>query len=139
MEKAVELAQEEMYEAFNANNNDDELDIHCYREVPLGSHIHRRVCRPVFVDTATSRAGRDLVGAMRSACLDPSKPCWNDALMQPGMSAAQPAYSNLLYMAKRLDAEMHRLARENADVAKAVSAYEAKRRAYDEAVSRREK
>jgi hypothetical protein len=49
-------------------------------------------------------------------------------------AAAQESYGNLRYMAKRLDKEMQRLIRDNPEVAKAAAKYQAKERAYEEAV-----
>ena len=46
----VELwaAEDRAYELFNELNGDNDYDIHCYREVPTGSKILRRVCRTRF-------------------------------------------------------------------------------------------
>ena len=58
--KSLLVLRQELYEAednayavFNSLNSDDEYDVQCYREAPVGSHIKRRVCRPNFVNDAT--------------------------------------------------------------------------------------
>jgi hypothetical protein len=129
LKKEFELAQDDLYKAYNANNSDDELDIHCRREVPINSHISRRVCRPVFVDTATSRAGRDFTASILGPLAEGSSGI--------GGLAAQESLGNLKYMTRRLDEEMQRLMRENAEVAKAAAKYREKERAYQEALAGR--
>ena len=42
-------AEEVVFELFNSLNSDDEFDIHCYKEAPIGSHIKRRICKPNYV------------------------------------------------------------------------------------------
>lgn len=139
LKREVDQAQEDMFEAFNDHNSDDQLDIHCYREVPMNSHIARRVCRPVFVDTATSGAGRDFASTIAQQCLDPRGGCpLTDGATGIAGLAAQQSLGNLPAMGKRLDDEMRRLVRENNDVAKAFAAYEGKRLEYFEALERRE-
>jgi hypothetical protein len=54
-------AEDKVYALFNLLNSDDEYDIHCYREAPIGSHIKRRVCRANFVVKATSEEARDFL------------------------------------------------------------------------------
>jgi hypothetical protein len=134
LKKEVEIAQDEMYEAFNEHNSDDRLDIHCTYERPLGSRISRRVCRPAFVDSATSRAGKEFMWYMQRACPDPRDTQCIAAATDVGGAPAQEAFGTLALMARRLDAELQRLAHENVDVAKAAAAYQAKRLAYQEAL-----
>ena len=38
-------AEDALYDLFNDINLDDDLDVVCFREAPIGSHIKRRVCR----------------------------------------------------------------------------------------------
>jgi hypothetical protein len=139
LRKGVEVAQESLYKVFNAHNSDHELDIHCALEPVLGSHLSRRVCRPNFVDTATSRAGKDYMWYIQGQCPDPPDPACIAAAMEVGTSVAQQAMGNLIYMGRRLDGEMQRLIRENPEVAKASAEYEAKKQAYKEAVDSRRK
>ena len=48
--------QNNAIDLFNAINSDDDFDIRCRRETPLGSYIPRRNCRPRFVDRIESSA-----------------------------------------------------------------------------------
>lgn len=41
-------AEEAAFDLFNLLNSDDEYDIHCYYETPIGSHIKQRVCKPNY-------------------------------------------------------------------------------------------
>ena len=50
--------QNNAIDLFNAINSDDDFDIRCRRETPLGSYIPRRNCRPRFVDRIESSATR---------------------------------------------------------------------------------
>ncbi len=66
----VYRAEEDVYAVFNSLNSDDEFDIHCYYEVPVGSHIRRRNCRANYVDMATAEEGSSImlgVGYVRAA------------------------------------------------------------------------
>ncbi len=38
-------AQDTLFDIYNALNTDDELDVYCVMEAPVGSYIKRRVCR----------------------------------------------------------------------------------------------
>lgn len=40
--------EDDFFSKFNELNTDDEYDVHCYKFVPTGSHIPKRVCEPVF-------------------------------------------------------------------------------------------
>lgn len=139
LRKDVGVAQEDLYKAFNANNSDHELDIHCREELPTGSRIPRRVCRPAFVDTATSRGGRELVSTIIHECRGAPICPMQDASANIAGAAAQESLGNLRYMAKRLDNEMRRLIRENPEVAKAAAKYQAKEKAYEEAAGRHDR
>jgi len=44
----IELAEEAIYDRFNAINSDDEYDIHCKQIRLTGSKMLRRVCQPNF-------------------------------------------------------------------------------------------
>ena len=63
-------AEEKAFGLFNSLNSDDDYDIHCYKEVRIGSHIKRRICKPNFVmkleAEATSRWLRGLQSGGRS-------------------------------------------------------------------------
>jgi len=45
LEREVFRAEDAFYDLFNSFNMDDDLDIRCYREAPIGSHIKQRVCK----------------------------------------------------------------------------------------------
>ena len=49
-------AEEVVFDLFNSLNSDDEFDIHCYKEAPIGSHIKRRICKPNYVRELTAEA-----------------------------------------------------------------------------------
>lgn len=136
LRKETELAQDRMFEVFNEHNSDDELDIHCKNEPPTGTRFLRRVCRPVFVGTATSRAGRYWTQYVQTACPTPTPNCIG-AAVEVGTSEAQAGLDDLARQARRLDEEMGRLGRENGAFAKAVLEYQAKQREYREARQRR--
>lgn len=61
----IELAEEAVYDRFNAINSNDEFDIHCYHEPITGSRIPRRTCRANFWRKAESRAGSETSRAIR--------------------------------------------------------------------------
>lgn len=42
-------AQDKVFALFNILNSDDEFDIHCANEAPIGSHIRQRICEPNFL------------------------------------------------------------------------------------------
>ena len=44
----IRRAEDAVFTRFNEINSDDEFDIDCRMEVPLGSHVPRRVCRANF-------------------------------------------------------------------------------------------
>ena len=54
--RGVDAAEVDVWEAFNDANSDDQFDVTCRLEVPLGTRIPQQVCRPRFLDKATSRA-----------------------------------------------------------------------------------
>src|SRR5262249_34213976 len=111
-----------------------ELDIHCHQELPTGSRLSQRVCRPVFVDTATTQGASDLIGYLYSQCQGPTFCPVASVALEMGAATAQQPLSKLGFMAQRLNQEMERLVRENPDVAKAFANYQGKERAYHEAL-----
>jgi hypothetical protein len=52
LRKEMVRLEDQFYERFNALNTDDQYDVHCALEAPLGTRISRRVCRAVFVERA---------------------------------------------------------------------------------------
>ncbi len=66
-------AQEVAFDLFNSLNSDDDYDIHCYKEAPIGSHIMRRVCKPNYVKKLTAAAtSRWLLGGQSQTYLHPT-------------------------------------------------------------------
>ncbi len=47
-------AEEAVFDLFNSLNSDDEFDIHCHKEMFIGSRLQRRVCKPNYVDLLTA-------------------------------------------------------------------------------------
>jgi hypothetical protein len=133
MRRELERAQEDLYKLFNANTSDHELDIHCHFEMPTGSRVSRRVCRPAFVDTATSQGAYDVLSYVYSQCgaICPVA----DLPLEVGAALAEQPLGKIPFMAKRLNEEMERLVRENPNVAKAFASYQGKERAYHQALS----
>ena len=134
MRREIERAQEDLYKLFNANTSDHRLDMHCHQEMPTGSRVSRRVCRPQFVDDATMQGAWDMMSYIYSQCGEAVCPV-NSVSLEMGAAVAQEPFSKLRYMAKRLDDEMLRLAHDNPDVAKALADYQRKERVYREALS----
>ena len=133
MRRELEKAQEDLYKLFNANTSDHELDIHCHQEMPTGSRVSRRVCKPQFVDTATSQGAYDLMSYIYSHC---EAVCPVASLsLEVGSGVAQQSLGKIPFQAQRLNREMERLVRENPDVAKAFANYQGKDRAYHEALA----
>jgi hypothetical protein len=50
MRQELVLAEDHVLNAYNALNDDDDYDIYCTEERPLGSYIPVRVCRARFED-----------------------------------------------------------------------------------------
>ena len=50
----VYRTEEKFFAAFNALNEDEEYDVHCFYEVPSFTHIRRHVCRANFIKDATA-------------------------------------------------------------------------------------
>jgi len=97
----VHKAEDKVFAMFNSLNSDDEYDIHCYLEAPIGSHIKRRVCRANFVSKATSEEARQLLRG------------------QPGVSA----WTKTQHKNKLLQAEMEALVLERPEFLKVVNEY----------------
>ena len=57
-------AEEKVFVLFNSLNSDDEYDIHCYKEAPIGSRIKRRVCKPNYVKELTAKATAGMLGGL---------------------------------------------------------------------------
>ena len=51
---AIVESEENVLDLFNSMNDDNDYDIRCGRETAVGTHIARRVCRPRYVESASS-------------------------------------------------------------------------------------
>ena len=58
-------AEEALYDLFNALNTDDDLDVRCYKEAPIGSHIKRRVCHTRLQRKLLRRASQRMMQGER--------------------------------------------------------------------------
>jgi hypothetical protein len=63
----IERAEDAVYERFNVLNADDELDIRCTAEPPLGTRIPVRECLPRFAVRAEGRASGELVNGLQGS------------------------------------------------------------------------
>lgn len=61
LEFQINAAEDLMYGLFNEINTDDRYDIHCTWERPLGTKIKQKVCRPQFLNDATTDAAKDFL------------------------------------------------------------------------------
>lgn len=67
----LRLAEDAVYERFNAINSDDAFDVHCRDEAIIGSRLLRRICMPNFLRTAMAEAGEETVrGLQGSSAID---------------------------------------------------------------------
>lgn len=88
MRTEIVAAQDRALAIFNEINLDNDYDVACRRETPLGSHIPQRVCRPRFVDRLESEASQDFLSG--DLYFDPSGEIMyhNDILKQKLASLA---------------------------------------------------
>lgn len=54
-------AEEVLYDIFNSFNGDNDLDVHCYKEAPVGSHIKRRICKTNLYRKLLRRASQRMM------------------------------------------------------------------------------
>lgn len=52
MRQRIVAAEERFYALYNELNKNDEFDVHCVNEAPLGTRLLQRVCRVNFIATA---------------------------------------------------------------------------------------
>lgn len=45
LKRELHMAEEVLFDLFNSFNTDDDLDVRCYRQAPIGSRIKQRVCK----------------------------------------------------------------------------------------------
>ena len=55
----IEEVEAEVYEIFNAANDDDAYDIFCRSETPTGTNIPQRICEPRFMTDARAKNVND--------------------------------------------------------------------------------
>jgi len=110
-------AEEVAFDLFNSLNSDDEYDIHCYYEAPIGSHIKLRVCEANYVRELTAAATAQWLVSQQAGASQP----YRDALPE------------IRQKDELLRAKMEKLVVEIPEFRKALSDYsEAKRILEDE-------
>lgn len=70
LRREVYRTEENFFATFNALNEEEEYDVHCFYEVPSFTHIRRHVCRANFVKDATAK---DFAGWRRGQPVIPSE------------------------------------------------------------------
>ena len=94
----IERAEDAVFERFNFLNTDDELDIRCTAEPPLGTRIPVRECLPRFTVRAEGRASSEIVNGLQGSAYGGDPQVHATHLQQKG---------------QELTAAMRRLARED--------------------------
>lgn len=61
MRAEIVRAEQQAVSLYNTLNENDDYDIRCVDETPLGSHIPERVCRPEYVIRMEARAAQDFI------------------------------------------------------------------------------
>lgn len=119
--RAVRSAEVDVWEAFNDANSNDGFDVTCRSEAPLGTRVPQQVCRPRFLDEATSRAARAMLQLDKSSSL---------GLQQIEVGRAY-------YLERQLRNELRGAATSEPEVRDRVEEYAEQAERYDEARSRR--
>jgi hypothetical protein len=65
LRREIFQATENVYDLFNALNDDDEFDVYCYEQYILGSRIKDRFCHANFVENAMSNVATDYVNGQQ--------------------------------------------------------------------------
>jgi hypothetical protein len=68
----IQRAEEAVYDRFNEINSNDEFDIHCYREAPIGTRILQRLCESNAWRTAVAKMGEEFVRSMQGGFAAPT-------------------------------------------------------------------
>lgn len=102
----IELAEDRMFEIFNALNSTDEFDIHCRMETRAGTKIQSRICLPNFAWANRAESAQA-------------------ALANSGAGIAQNRDTGTAVLESRyrqglLAAEMRKLAEENGELLRAM-------------------
>lgn len=98
----IESAEEEVFGIFNELNSSDEMDIHCTHEVYTGSHMKVRDCMPGFLREAIAQNAQDYVNGI-------------DVQLTRAQMTGEVHQEQVA-----LEAEMIRLAQENAELYQAL-------------------
>lgn len=98
----VRLAEQAVYDRWNAINSTDDYDIHCREEALTGSNVLRHVCQANFWRKAEARSGTEVTRALQ------------------GGSSINPAelLAEALYRRRLMTEEMKQLARKDDELAK---------------------
>jgi hypothetical protein len=62
MRDEIVRLEDKFYQRYNELNADDQYDVHCNMEQPTGTLLKYRVCKPEFVETATSEEAKGFLG-----------------------------------------------------------------------------
>jgi len=94
MRQELVVAENDVLNVYNALNDDDDYDIYCTEERPLGSYIPVRVCRARFVDNETAQSAYDLLSG--GGYTDPAGQLrYHDDIMRKKMSDLAAENPNL--------------------------------------------
>ena len=113
MRKELDRLESQFFLEYNRVNSNRQWDVHCATEIPTGSHVGIRVCRPAFV----SRAMQEAEAARRQGRASPS--AYTMILQKT------PAYQRNMIDAVRRHPELLDLVRQRAELAQR---YEVERR-----------
>lgn len=62
LREAMIEAEDRFYALYNELNTNDDFDVHCRREAPLGTRIKSRVCRVAYHEDAQAEYAQGLLG-----------------------------------------------------------------------------
>jgi hypothetical protein len=96
LRREIFQATENVYDLFNALNDDDEFNVYCYEQYILGSRIKERFCQANFVNNALSNAGTDYVNGQQG---DPENP----TIATPHLIQAEISQKNQILGVKMLE------------------------------------
>jgi hypothetical protein len=58
--------EDRFYALYNQLNKNNDFDVHCRSEAPLGTHIRNRICKVAYVEEAEADRGQAFVAGIRS-------------------------------------------------------------------------
>ncbi len=108
-------AQDKVFALFNTLNSDDEFDVLCTYEAPIGSHIKERFCEPNFLVEMRADALRDVARGQ-----------YNDV-----------NFATIFKKEKELQREMKELAVEHPDLREALSEFAEKKQHFESEYARK--